>query len=112
MPRIVGAEVPNVPFRIATGIAAPLAVLVLDVEDDVGSRPFGPGAVRTRVGNEQIADLCLDAAHVRWVLHERIEIGAIGGGPPEHSAPPHQAPRTPRSAPPRPAPPPARTDRA
>jgi hypothetical protein len=61
-------------LRIATGIAAPLAVLVLDVEEDVGSCPLSLAAVRRRVGHEEIADLRLGAAYVRWLLHERIEI--------------------------------------
>jgi hypothetical protein len=48
---------------------------------------FGLGAVRRRASatNEQIAGLRLGAAHVRWLLHERIEIGAIGGRHHDHA---------------------------
>src|SRR5262245_1678284 len=57
-PRIVGAEIPDVPFQVATRVAASRTVFLRDVEHDLGTGRPGPAAVLGGIGDEEIADLC------------------------------------------------------
>ena len=78
LPGIVGAEIPDMPFRIAARVAA--AALLLDVEHDLGARRLGPLAVRRRILDEQVADLGLGPARVGRLRHQPVE-GRIASRP-------------------------------
>jgi hypothetical protein len=73
LPRVIRPEMPDVTFEIAARLA--LFVSILDVEDDFCTRHFGSSTMGSDVGNEEIADLCLESPSRVGLCHNAIDAG-------------------------------------
>ena len=62
VPRIISAEIPDVAFRITTGIAAPRAPRRVEVQDNLGARRHGAVTMRVGILDVEVANLRLGAA--------------------------------------------------
>ena len=69
---VIRPEVPEVPFKIAAGIAAAAAALRLDVEHDFGAASFGPGIVGASILDKEVANLCFGTADILGLSHQLI----------------------------------------
>src|SRR5690606_30536547 len=84
-PGIVRAEVPDVAFGIAAGVAAAAIVFGLDVHDDLRASRLGTGIVGVGVVNDEIGGLRLGATDLVRLLHQPAELAVADGAQHDHA---------------------------
>src|SRR5262245_12700962 len=57
LPRIVGAEAPEMTLKVVTRIAAPAMIIVTELEDDLSTCRLGPQIVRVGIVDDEVAAL-------------------------------------------------------
>jgi hypothetical protein len=80
VPRVVGADAPEVAFEVATGEGAAAVVHLADVEDHLGSGGFGGGVDGVGVFDDEVRAFGLAEADLVGLGHELAEVAAIVDG--------------------------------
>jgi len=86
LPGIVGAEVPDVAFEVAAGVAAAAMALVVNVEDDLSAGGFGSSIMRVAIGDNDVAALRFGATDFVGLLHQFAKFVVLDGAEHDHAA--------------------------
>lgn len=89
-PGVVGAETPEMAFRVTAGEASAAVVLILKGNDDFGAAGESLGVDGVGVGDDHIDGLGGDTASLVGVLEELVEIGVGIANRSEHDHPSSQ----------------------
>src|SRR5262249_27902401 len=84
-PRVVGAETPEMSFKITTCKASTAVIFVFDIQHDPGTGSFRSRIKRIGVRNDDIRALCLGSADFVRLPHQPAELRIQNRSEHDHS---------------------------